>query len=191
VGQALASRGITVIIPDYRIFPEVRFPAFIEDGAQAVRWATEHVGIDKLFLMGHSAGAQIALMLAANTPYLADAGVNRMKLRGVIGLSGPYDFLPLTSPNMIDVFGGANNPDIEPITFAQAPLPAALLIHGAADKTVDPRNSEHLANAWHNAGAPAELKLYSGVGHIEVLEATADTLTARTRDDVMAFIEAH
>ena len=193
VAQALTASGYTVIIPDYRLYPEVRFPAFVQDGAQAVRWASDRVGSDKLFVMGHSAGAHIALLLMTNTPYLAAAGVDRMKLRGVIGLSGPYDFLPLTSAKLIDIFGGANNPDMEAITFAQAPLPPALLIHGTADDTVYPRNSEHLAAAWRKAGAPVELKLYPGVSHIDVVASFADLLQSRapTRADVLAWLDAH
>ena len=193
VAQALTASGYTVIIPDYRLYPEVRFPAFVQDGAQAVRWASDRVGSDKLFVMGHSAGAHIALLLMTNTPYLAAAGVDRMKLRGVIGLSGPYDFLPLTSAKLIDIFGGANNPDMEAITFAKAPLPPALLIHGTADDTVYPRNSEHLAAAWRKAGAPVELKLYPGVGHIDVVASFADLLQSRapTRTDVLAWLDAN
>ena len=193
VAQALTASGYTVIIPDYRLYPEVRFPAFVQDGAQAVRWASDRVGSDKLFVMGHSAGAHIALLLMTNTPYLAAAGVDRMKLPGVIGLSGPYDFLPLTSAKLIDIFGGANNPDMEAITFAKAPLPPALLIHGTADDTVYPRNSEHLAAAWRKAGAPVELKLYPGVGHIDVVASFADLLQSRapTRADVLAWLDAH
>ena len=80
VAQALAASGYTVVIPDYRLYPAVRFPAFVDDGARAVRWTADRVGTDKVFVMGHSAGAHIALMLAANTPYLAAAGVDRMKL---------------------------------------------------------------------------------------------------------------
>lgn len=192
LGQALASRGITTIIPDYRLYPEVRFPAFIEDAAQATRWAGEHVGLTKLFIAGHSAGAHIASMLAVNTPYLAQAGVDRMALAGFIGLSGPYDFLPLKSAKLIDIFGGANRPEIEAITFARAPLPRALLVHGTADTTVYPRNSENLAAAWRRAGAPVELKLYEGVGHIDVVAAFSDLLHKRamTREDVLAFIDA-
>lgn len=193
VSQALAARGIAVIIPDYRLYPQVRFPAFLEDGARATRWAADRVGIAKLFVMGHSAGGEIASMLAANTPYLANAGVDRMKMRSFIGLSGPYDFLPLTSAKLIDIFGGANNRDIEAITFARAPLPPALLIHGTADTTVYPRNSQHLAAAWRAAGAPVELKLYPGVGHIDVVAAFSDLLQSRapTREDVLAWIDAH
>jgi acetyl esterase/lipase len=192
VAQALAAQGFTVVIPDYRLYPDVRFPAFVEDGAQATRWAVDRLGADKLFVMGHSAGAHIALMLMANTPYLARVGVDRLKLRGVIGLSGPYDFLPLETATLIDIFGSADNPAIEPITFAQAPLPPALLIHGTADNTVYPRNSEHLAAAWRKAGGSVTLKLYPGVDHIDVVAAFSDLLHKRapTRDDVLAYIEA-
>jgi acetyl esterase/lipase len=193
VAQALTASGYIVVIPDYRIYPEVRFPAFVEDGAQAVRWTSDRVGGNKLFVMGHSAGAHIALLLMTNTPYLQQAGVDRMKLPGVIGLSGPYDFLPLTSAKLIDIFGGANNPDMEAITFARAPLPPALLIHGTADDTVYPRNSDHLAAAWHKAGAPVELKLYPGIGHVDVVASFSDLLKSRapTRVDVLAWLDAN
>jgi len=193
VAQALAARGIAVIVADYRLYPEVRFPTFIEDGAMAVRWAADKVGTDRLFLMGHSAGAHIALMLAVNTPYLAAAGVERMKLRGVIGLSGPYDFLPLTSRTLQEIFGGPSRPETQPITFARAPLPPALFIHGTADTVVKPGNSERLAAAWRAAGAPVELKLYPDVDHIDVVGAHAALLRARapTLADVTAYIDSH
>jgi acetyl esterase/lipase len=184
VGQALASRGITTIVPDYRLYPEVRFPTFLEDAVQATRWAGERVGTDKLFVMGHSAGAQIASMLAVHSPY-------RTAMRGFIGLAGPYDFLPLKSAKLIDIFGGANRPEIQAITFARAPLPPALLLHGTADTTVYPHNSENLAAAWRKAGAPVELKLYPDVGHIDMVAAFSNLLHGRapTRDDVLAWIE--
>jgi acetyl esterase/lipase len=192
VAQALTAGGYTVVIPDYRLYPEVRFPAFVEDGAQAVRWTSDRVGSGKLFVMGHSAGAHIALMLMTNTPYLQAAGVDRMALPGVVGLCGPYDFLPLTSAKLIDIFGSANNPDMEAITFARASLPPALLIHGTADETVYPRNSERLAAAWRKAGAPVELKLYPGVGHIDVVASFAELLHKRApaRTDVLAWLDA-
>jgi acetyl esterase/lipase len=192
VGQALSSRGITTVIADYRLYPEVRFPAFVEDAARATRWAVDRVGPSNLFVMGHSAGAHIALMLAANTPYLARAGVDRMQLAGAIGLSGPYDFLPLKSAKLIDIFGGADRPEIEAITFAQARLPRVLLIHGTADSTVYPRNSENLAAAWRRAGAPVELKLYPDIGHVDTIAAFSDLLHGRapSRDDVLAWIES-
>lgn len=191
VGQALAARGVTTAIADYRLYPEVRFPAFVEDGALATRWTADKVGTERLFVMGHSAGAEIASLLAANTPYLAKVGVDRLKLRGFIGLSGPYDFLPLKSRRLIEVFGGANRPEIQAIGFAVAPLPPALLIHGTADTVVNARNSEQLAAAWRRAGAPVELKLYPDVDHVDVVGSFADLLSRRapTREDVLAFID--
>jgi acetyl esterase/lipase len=192
VAQALASRGVTTIIADYRLYPEVRFPTFLDDAAQATRWAADRVGLEKLYVMGHSAGAHIALMLAVDTPYLAKAGVDRTKMAGVIGLAGPYDFLPLKSAKLIDIFGGANRPEIQAITFAKAPLPPALLIHGTTDTTVYPHNSENLAAAWRRAGARVELKLYPEVGHIDIVAAFSDLLHKRatTREDVLAYIDA-
>ena len=192
VAQALAAGGYAVVIPDYRVYPAVRFPAFVEDGARAVRWTTDRVGADKVFVMGHSAGGHIALMLAANTPYLGSAGVDRMKLKGAIGLAGPYDFVPLKSARLVEIFGGANNPEIEAITFAKAPLPPALLIHGTADTIVYPRNSTNLAAAWRAAGAPVDLKLYPDVGHVDVVAAFSGLLGGRapTRTDVLAWLDA-
>ena len=193
LGQALASRGIGVVVADYRLFPGVRFPAFIEDGALATRWAANRFGADQLFLMGHSAGGHIALMLAANTGYLPAAGVERMKLRGVVGISGPYDFLPFTSRWLQDVFGEADPPATQPINFAKAPLPPALLINGTADRLVLPRNSERLGAAWSDAGGEAIVRLYPGVDHYFIIGAFAELLSDRapTLADTLAFIDSH
>lgn len=191
VGQALAARGLTTIIADYRLYPEVTFPAFLDDSARATAWAADRLGVERLFVMGHSAGAYIAVMLAANTPWLAAAGVDRLKLPGAIGLSGPYDFLPLTSRRLQQIFGDANRPGTQPITFATAPLPPLLLIHGTADLTVRPANSERLAAAWRRAGGQADLKLYPEIDHVDVIAALSDFLRKRapTRDDVLAWID--
>ena len=193
VAQAFATNGLTVVVPDYRIYPEVRFPAFVEDAAVATRWTADRVGTEKLFVMGHSAGAHSALMLVSDTRYLADAGVDRLKLAGTIGLAGPYAFLPLTSRRLQDIFGGANDPAVQPITFAQAPLPPILLLHGEADRTVYPRNTIRLAAAWKAAGASAEMKLYPEVDHIDIVAALSSFLRARapTLADTMAFIDRH
>ncbi|TAJ96557.1 MAG: alpha/beta hydrolase [Reyranella sp.] len=191
VGQALAALGITTIIPDYRVYPEVRYPAFLDDGAAATAWAANKVGTEKLFVAGHSAGAYIAIMMVANTPYLAAAGVDRMKLPGGIGIAGPYDFLPLTSRRLQEIFGGPNRRETQPIEYARAPLPPLLLLHGTADTTVKPFNSERLAAAWRKAGARAELKLYPEVDHIDIVGSFSALLRKRapTLDDTISFID--
>ncbi len=191
VGQALASRGITTIIPDYRVYPEVLYPTFIEDCAVATRWAANEASVERLFVTGHSAGGYNAMMLAANTHYLAAAGVDRMKLAGAIGIAGPYDFLPLTSRRLEQIFGGPDRRETQPISYATAPLPPILLLHGLADTTVKPFNSERLAAAWRRAGGKADLKLYPGVDHIEIVGAFSSLLRggAPTLDDTVTFID--
>lgn len=193
LGQALASRGVGVVVADYRLFPEARYPNFIEDGALAVAWAARRFGTDRLFLMGHSAGAYIAAMLAGRTDYLAEAGVDRLKLRGFIGLSGPYEISTRSWRWLRDVFGDSDDPALQPLSHAVAPLPPALLLHGSNDRIVTPSNSERLAGAWQHAGAATELKLYAEVDHLVIVGAFADFLEARapTRADVLAWIAAH
>src|SRR3990170_4362381 len=151
VGEALASRGFVAVIPDYRLHPEVRLPAFLEDGAKAVSWAlshaTEHGGdAGKLFLMGHSAGAYNAAMLALDPAYLRTAGVEQRRVRGLIGLAGPYDFLPLQSEVSKAVFGFPDTPlNTQPIRFVSADSPPALLVTGDDDSVVRPQNTQRLA----------------------------------------------
>jgi acetyl esterase/lipase len=193
LGQALAARGIGVVVADYRLFPDVRYPSFVEDGALAVGWAGRRFGAENLFLMGHSAGAYIAAMLATNTRYLQSVGVDRLKLRGLIGIAGPYDFQPRNYRWVRDIFDDSDDPAIQPLSHATAPLRPALLLHGTADRLVAPRNSEQLAAAWQAARAPVALKLYDGVDHLSIVGAFADVLQGRapTRADVLAFVETH
>lgn len=191
VGQALASHGVTTIIPDYRVYPEALYPTFIEDCALATRWAANEASVERLFVTGHSAGAYNAMMLAANTPYLSAAGIDRMKLAGAIGIAGPYDFLPLTSRRLQEIFGGPDRRETQPVSYAKAPLPPILLLHGTADTTVKPFNSERLAAAWRRTDGKADLKLYPGVDHIEIVGAFSSLLRGRAPalDDTLAFIE--
>jgi acetyl esterase/lipase len=194
VGEAMAVRGFTTILPNYRLAPDVQFPVFIRDVAQAVRWAADRYGTNKIFLMGHSAGGYIVSMLAANTHFLKDAGVDRTKLPGVIALAGEYDVLPLTNPERLGRFGAfKDDPTIEPKMFAKLPLPPLLLLHGASDSTVRPQNSEHLAAAWARVGGEVDLKFYSKVAHMQIVESLGDTMPVRapTRDDVISFVDQH
>jgi acetyl esterase/lipase len=187
VGRALAAKGFLVAIPDYRLVPDVHFPAFVEDGAAAVKWLVEHGAAHggdpaSVVLMGHSAGAYIASMLALDPRWLGPA---RSAISGLVGLAGPYDFLPLSGPVSRAAFGQA--PDLaatQPIRFASAEAPPSLLLHGGADRTVLPRNSKALARALAAAGADAHLKIYPSLGHVSIL--TAMALPFRYRAPVVA-----
>jgi acetyl esterase/lipase len=175
VAADLARRGHVVVVPDYRLHPEASFPAFLEDGAAAVaaarRRAAEWGGDPRrVVLMGHSAGAHIAAMLALDPRWLAAAGDSRDGVAGLVGLAGPYDFLPITGRRIRAVFAPAGDlRDTQPITFASAAAPPALLLHGADDTTVLPRNSQALAARINEEGGRAELRIYDGVGHIGIV----------------------
>ena len=199
VGATLAARGMVVVIPDYRVYPEVRFPVFLQDNALAVRWAVDHAAEhggdpDKLFLMGHSAGAYDAAMLALEPRWLAAVGLQSTRdVRGLIGLSGPYDFLPLKRERLKIIFGPpAGLAATQPINHVDGRGPPALLMAGAADRTVLPRNSQRLADRIRARGGKAETVIFSKAGRArtitDLLPLVGGGLEVRER--IVAFITA-
>jgi acetyl esterase/lipase len=192
VGRALASRGFLVAVPNYRLVPQVRFPAFLQDNAGAVRWlianAERHGGDpNRIVLVGHSAGAYNAAMLALDSRWL---GADRRSVKGFVGLAGPYDFLPLDGPVTRAAFGQERDPaTTQPIRFASNDDPPTLLLHGVRDTTVDPRNSQGLQARLVRAGADARVRIYPEVGHVGILTAIARPFRGKAPvlDDVASF----
>jgi acetyl esterase/lipase len=175
VGQSLAKAGFLVIVPDYRKAPQVVFPAFIEDSARAVAWTKQHAaeyGGDpsRIFLMGHSSGAHMAAMLGTDAHFLRAVGMRPRDLAGIIGLAGPYDFLPITDPKIAQVFGPESDwPESQPVNFVDGDEPPFLLLQGTADKVVWPRNAPHLAARLRAANEPVTLNMIEGAGHAGLL----------------------
>jgi len=196
VGKALAANGIVAVLPDYREYPAVRFPAFVEDAARAVAWARQHaqaLGGDpfRLYVAGHSAGGHIAALLGTDARYLRAQGFAPRDLAGVIAIAGPHDFLPITEADLAAIFGPPERyPDSQPVNFVDGDEPPFLLLHGSDDDLVRPRNSVSLAERLQAAHEPCELRLYPGVGHIRILAAMdlSYERLAPTLDDVKAFV---
>lgn len=182
VAQALTTHGYVVVLPDYRLYPQVTFPAFVRDGAQAVAWAHAHAAQhggdpEKLFVMGHSAGAHIAAMLATNAGYLEAVGGSVDWLAGMIGMAGPYEFLPITADDLKAIFGPESQwPATQPVNFVSGNEPPMLLMHGGADETVHAEDSEILAERVRAAGGSARLVIYDGIGHIRLIAQLAAPL---------------
>lgn len=176
VGRALAAQGFLVAVPDYRLLPAVRYPTFLEDNAAAVRWVRAHAdayGGDggRIVLMGHSAGAYNAAMLALDPRWLGD---DRQAVRGLIGLAGPYDFLPLEPGVALDTFGKVPDPaSTQPIGYVARTDPPAFIAWGTRDTTVRPSNSEHLAARLAAAGVRVEAHPYPGLTHVGIVTALA------------------
>ena len=192
VGRALAARGFVVVVPDYRLVPEVRYPAFLQDNAAAVHWVRQHVrdfGGDpaRLVLMGHSAGAYNAAMLALDPRWL---GADRAAVRGLIGLAGPYDFLPFTGAETKAAFSGASDLlTTQPVNYASAAGPPALLATADTDTIVRPRNSDALAGALTAHGVTVVRTRYPGIGHVGIITAIAKPFRWRAGvlDDAIRF----
>jgi len=199
VGAALASRGILVLVADYRLYPEVRFPDFLADSALALAWglkhAAEHGGdARRVFVMGHSAGAYNAAMLAFDSRWLAATGRTPRELAGFIGLAGPYDFLPMTNRDAQPVFFHPNYPpDTQPMAFASAAAPRSFLAVGSSDSLVNPeRNTATLATRLSAAGVPVSLHRYARASHMTLIGAFGLPLRwlAPVLDDVAGFVRS-
>lgn len=166
VGRALASRGFVAVVPDYRLYPEVTFPAFVTDAADAIRWTIRNVrgptgSPSPIVVIGHSAGAHIAMMLTMDERFLTSA--ERQSLCGAIGLGGPYDFVPI--PALLPVFGGADLEQIQPFHHVDGTEPPVLLITGDADRVVSSDNSRRFAEEIERRGGRVELAIFPDRGH--------------------------
>jgi len=198
VGEALASRGIAAAIADYRIYPEARFPNFLEDGAKALAavhaLAGQH-GADpaRIFLAGHSAGAYIAVMLAANPVYLRGASADPAWIRGVIAIAGRYHELPLGDSMMLEIFRGPARPQTRPATFIDAKRPPMLLAAGADESAAVLDSHAKLAAHLREQGSEVEEIIYPHIGHMGIMLALAPGFRHRAplRDDIARFLAAH
>ncbi|MDE2562190.1 MAG: alpha/beta hydrolase [Sphingomonadales bacterium] len=196
VARALAPRGYAVVLAGYRLYPHARYPDMLEDGAAALRWVADHAGQyggdpSRVVLMGHSAGAYNAVMLGLDRQWLGRQGLSADALRGVVGLSGPYDFYPFDKPSAIHSFGEARDPlSTQPVNHARAAAPPLLLVSGDEDTTVRPRNALALAKAMTAAGEPTTAVILKGVDHTGMVMKLAQPFARdpRVLDTVLPFL---
>lgn len=197
VAHALNARGHAVAVCDYRKYPSVRFPAFVEDGAAATAWALEQLprhGIDPrlVFLMGHSAGAHIAALATMDRRYSEVHGYDPDTIAGLVLLSGPFDFFPIRGEDLRDIFGPEHaHLETQPLRFVRRGLPPMLLLHGRRDRTVRPVSSARLASAIREQGGEARTVFYDFLTHTNILAALSDRigfLVAPALDDIASFL---
>ncbi|MXO75358.1 alpha/beta hydrolase fold domain-containing protein [Altererythrobacter aerius] len=177
VARTLGEAGFATALVGYRLVPEGRYPAMLNDTAAGIRWsigqaAKARVRGDRIALAGHSAGAYNVLMMGLDPQWLADAGVPESAIGGIVSMAGPTDFYPFTSDSARAALGHVDPPQrTQPIAFTRAGAPPILLLHGTADTVVRVRNARRLGEALRRAGAPVEAREYEGMGHAGIIMA--------------------
>jgi acetyl esterase/lipase len=197
-GQAFASAGIVTAVADYRLYPQVKYPGFVEDAAGALAWLRGHAGEyggdpQCLFVSGHSAGAYNAVMLASEPKFIERHGGGLDWMRGVIGIAGPYNFLPMSDPIYVDMFHGTNNTDSMPVYHVDGRRSPMLLVTGGEDSTVAPSNTRSMAAKLKSFGSEVREIHYRGVGHVGVILSLVPGFRriTRLRQDMIDFIRSH
>lgn len=177
--RALVPEGFTVVLAGYRLMPEGEYPAMLEDTASAIAWTKRNIARyggdpETIFIAGHSAGAYNVVQVALERQWLASAGFDPSIIKGVIGLSGPYDFYPFDSDSTKAAFGKAPDPEAtQPINHVRGDAPPMLLIHGEKDTLVKPRNTRALSAAITQAGGMASPVYFMQMDHNAPLLALA------------------
>lgn len=198
LGEALASRGVLTLVADYRLYPEVRYPAFLEDSALAVAYGLREAGRfggnpKRVFVMGHSAGAYNAAMLALDARWLTAAGQSPTALAGWVGLAGPYDFLPISNTNAQPVFHHPDYPaGTQPFEYVRRGAPPVFLGAARGDKLVDTeRNTLGMAARLQAAQVPVTLKVYERIDHVLLVASMAWSLrwVVPVLNDVTDFVK--
>lgn len=178
VGRRLAQNGVLAIVADYRTWPRAGFPAFIDDAARAVAWTRTHAAAHggdprRVYVAGHSAGAQIAALVGADARYLAAHGLTPRDLSGVIGLSGPYDFA--ITGQYVPIFGDpAQWPRAQAVNAVDGDEPPFLLVHGESDTVVEAHDSRLMAERLRARGVEARLLMLPGSAHTGPLQGLYD-----------------
>lgn len=196
IGRNFAPRGFVVVNIGYRLLPEGEYPAMLADSAAALRWTAQNIDKyggdpERIYLMGHSAGAYNAVMLGLDKRWTRRLRLPDDTIDGIIGLAGSYDFLPLDSDNKKEAFGEARPLRVtQPIAFARADAPPMLLATGFYDETVERENSKALYDALAAKGARARHVVFNEMGHSGILMTLAKPFDrdGRTKKAVSDFL---
>jgi len=172
----MIQNGYLVVIADYRKYPDVKFPDFVKDSANAVAWVAKNAQKyggqnDEIIVMGHSAGAHTATLLAADRTYLKNAGVDPKIIKATIGLSGPYSFTP-KAEDLKEIFGPPEKyPLMRVPNYIDGNEPPMLLLHGKKDKIVGAFNLERLKKAIIDKEGQVQTKYYNKLDHVGTVAA--------------------
>jgi acetyl esterase/lipase len=176
LAEHFTKQGYIVAIPDYSKYPDVKFPAFVEDGAKAINWVAENIGEyggndDKIIVIGHSAGAHIAALLNYDESYGAQD-----KIKAFVGLAGPYHFKPVAEKYK-KIFGPPENyKNMYVDNFVDGNEPPALLLWGTDDDLVGKQNIDILTQAVEEKSGKIQSVTLPDISHISIISAFTEIL---------------
>lgn len=198
VADGLVKAGFNVVIPNYRLFPDVAYPEFVDDLAVFMDWYHQSaqgmgLSLQNVHIMAHSAGAFNAALYLTSPEYQKP-----FAFKSFVGLAGPYDyFLPTDDPKYIPVFtrnGDYNNEQSLPAHQAPKNLAGvvgrALLMHGAKDTIVTPKNLQNFADYLEEQGVPVSTIRYPDTGHVGIIQAVNNVPfnSGKPLKDVITFL---
>lgn len=192
-GKRFASEGFVTSVPSYRVLPDHIYADIMADMAAALattlrRAADEGGDPERVFLVGHSAGAYNVVQLALAPEFLAAEGLSPDVIDGVAGISGPYKFNPKEAGVLRDVFGAVPDGDsTQPINRVTAGAPPMILLTGLQDDVVAPANAPGLAAKLEAVGTTTQVAEYEGADHAKPLVAIAFTGRLPVVQDITAF----
>ncbi|MDF1815136.1 MAG: alpha/beta hydrolase [Verrucomicrobiales bacterium] len=178
VQRRLEEEGIVSVSANYRLSPEVTFPAFIDDGAAVVAWTKENIAAhggdpNRIYLMGHSAGAHTVAMLGLDESYLEKVGVERDAIKGVIPIAAPLMLKASQVPQLSFVFGAARDEEMWPLGFIDGNEPPFLLLQGEQDPLVQPIHSKVAKQMIEAKGGSVTAHYFKDHDHMSIIGAFA------------------
>ncbi len=168
----LAQQGYTAATMSYRLSPLHRYPAAPNDVKDAILWLKKNshqfkigsrsLNADKILLIGHSAGAHLALLTGLKEKDLS--------LFGIVSLAGPTDLSTKKACKICNrekrIFLHHTPPEeASPISYVRSDAPPIFIFHGDKDHIVDINQSKKLEKALKKVGAPVLLEVLPDTGH--------------------------
>lgn len=192
IGESFARAGYVTAVINYRLYPEVQYPAFVQDTVKALRWVKDRIAQysgnpNRIFVMGHSAGGYNAVMSVVGTPFLEAEGLKSTDFKGVIGIAGIYDIPPLDG-----IFAeNTIRKEVMPVYQVRGDLPPFLLLSAGNDDLVMPENAIRLAKALQENSTPVETFTVPNLGHTDVLATLVRRVSGNfpVRDMILKFME--
>lgn len=192
LAQGFTAEGFDIVVPNYRLYPDVVFPAMVEDTGKAIAYTAEHFPDRELVVMGHSAGAYNSLMALMRPEfYPGGAAAICKRIAGLVAIAPPTGIVPLAKEPYISIFPERFTGADAPLQNVQTKIPPVLFVHGMKDTTVFPQNSQMLADEIAKRGGFAKVRTYDALNHIDVIKVTSKFFDgdASVKADVIDFID--